>query len=107
MKILLIAALVAVSMNVQADDVWAGNNLKDFCDEDLFACSVYTGGVTDLTQFHPYPQLTFCTPKGVTYGQMGEVVKKYLTDNPARLHRPAAELVLESMFEAFPCKGGE
>lgn len=47
--------------------------------------------------------LGYCTPSAVTNQQKIEVVAKYLIDNPASRHRPAALLIREAHREAFPC----
>lgn len=44
-----------------------------------------------------------CYPEGDVKGQIREVVMKYLRDHPDRLHDPAPLLVLNGLFEAFPC----
>ena len=36
-------------------------------------------------------------------GQLFRVVRKYLTDNPATLNRPASLLAAMALKEAFPC----
>jgi len=42
-------------------------------------------------------------PRGVTKGQYQSIVKKYLNDNPAELHKDADVLVLSALQQAFPC----
>ncbi len=60
----------------------------------------YTIGVADSNSF------LICAPGGpggVTQGQFTDIVKKYLNDNPAQLHRDADVLVLDALTQAFPC----
>jgi hypothetical protein len=45
-----------------------------------------------------------CVPDKVSVGQMGDVVQKYLNDNPAERHKHSTELVSTAMRRAFPCK---
>jgi len=46
---------------------------------------------------------TICM-EGVTRGQAGAVVAKYLKDNPSRWNEPASVLVIDALKTAFPCK---
>lgn len=46
-----------------------------------------------------------CLPSvGGNTGQYAAVVKQYLEQNPAQLHRPAHNLVHEALQRAFPCR---
>jgi hypothetical protein len=77
-----------------------GNKLKQKCDggvgDELF-CVGYVTGIADAHA------MSICTPKEVTQGQNMNIVKKYLNDNPAQLHRDADVLVLTALQQAFPC----
>jgi len=45
-----------------------------------------------------------CLPRGHNVGQLLAVTQRYFENNPAKLHRDAAELVREAAIQAFPCK---
>jgi hypothetical protein len=45
-----------------------------------------------------------CAPEGVSIKQDLRVVVKYLEDHPEKLHLHAAQLVMEALAKAFPCK---
>lgn len=45
----------------------------------------------------------FCIPPSVTLGQQIKITKKYLDDNPQRLHTGIAATYTASMRMAFPC----
>lgn len=45
-----------------------------------------------------------CSPNNSTAGQIERFVKKYLKDNPAKLHKEAAILVINAITQAFPYK---
>jgi hypothetical protein len=45
-----------------------------------------------------------CLPTGSNNRQWSAVVKQYLEQNPAQLHRPAHNLVREALQRAFPCR---
>jgi len=60
----------------------------------------YVDGIADAAVGLGYT----CYPAGVAQAHTREVVMKYLRDHPERLNDPAPLLVLNSLFEAFPCK---
>ena len=45
-----------------------------------------------------------CLPKKSNVGQYGAVVKQYLEQNPAQLHREGHVLAREALQQAFPCR---
>jgi hypothetical protein len=44
-----------------------------------------------------------CMRENVTFGQSGDIVCKYLTENPAERDKKAALLVMDALRAAFPC----
>ena len=46
----------------------------------------------------------YCMPDGVTVGQLGRIVVKWLEANPEHLHYSAGTSVLNAYQEAFPCE---
>lgn len=60
----------------------------------------YVDGIADAAVGLGYT----CYPTGVAQAQIREIVLKYLRDHPERLDDPAPLLVLNGLFEAFPCK---
>ena len=102
----LLGAVMAGSVHAQLD-AFRGNRLKEFCDDyssDRFGlygatCSGYVNGVADALA----STSLFCFPEGVEREQSILVVKKYLSDNPGKLHLEADILVVEALGAAFPC----
>lgn len=47
---------------------------------------------------------TFCLPAGVQIAELAKVARKYLEDNPAKLHLPGVILVKSALNQAFPCR---
>ena len=105
-----VIAAVGLALMLSANSyasVWKdGNSLHSNCgDEFAFAqglCSGYIIGVLDANArngFEPY-----CDPEGTTRGQMRDIVKKWLADNPAYRTIPADAAVTVAMMEAFPAK---
>lgn len=94
--------LLLLSCGLANAQFMSGNQLKDHCNkaDNLVSaglCMGYVEGVADANSF------LFCTPPGVTVGQIRDVVKKYLNDNPAQLHKPGDDLATEALRSAFPC----
>ena len=78
-----------------------GNQLKETCDAQDPAssmyCMGYISGVNDSNSFK------ICMPARGTQGQMKEIVKKFLSENPQSLHSDADTLVFRALQQAFPC----
>jgi hypothetical protein len=62
-------------------------------------CMGVIGGI-----FYWAESFEVCTPEGANWGQALRVVVGYMERNPARLHLSFAELVVEAMREAWPCR---
>lgn len=45
----------------------------------------------------------FCVPKNVMYGQIYEIFKKYLTNNPETRHEQASNLLFGALIPVWPC----
>jgi hypothetical protein len=46
----------------------------------------------------------WCSPDGVTYGQMGKVIARYGEVHPEELWKPAFLFAKEALTGAYPCK---
>lgn len=117
-KIALAAAVLAASLvagTAHAKGA-SGNDLHGWCNEaaTLSICAAYVAGVmgghqaTLVATSKSYQEYMasqiVCTPEGVNNGQVVDIVKKYLTANPEKRHQDAGDLVLASIYLAFPCK---
>ena len=58
----------------------------------------YIGGVVEA-----YPFIKLCQPQRVTMGQQFAIVTKYLNDNPEKWNQRASHIIIEAMYQAFPC----
>ena len=45
-----------------------------------------------------------CMPRGVSTIQIVRIIKKYITDNPEKAHRPTRYIASLALARAFPCK---
>lgn len=77
---------------------------------DVAFCMGYMAGAIDSFNFWKALEKTsslphFCIPEeGIQSGQVWRVLKKYLDNNPEKLHQRADFLIYFSLLEAFPCK---
>lgn len=60
----------------------------------------YVDGIADAAAGLGYT----CYPTGIARADIRDVVMKYLRGHPERLNDPAPLLVLNGLFEAYPCK---
>jgi hypothetical protein len=74
--------------------------------KNIGMCGGYIAGVNDNQASHVAlgEAPTYCLPDGVEIYQLVKVVRKYLEDNPAKLHLPSGILVESALNQAFPCR---
>lgn len=111
---LLAAIAVAYGAEPQVPDPETGSVLKqrlelldkatDLADRFVAIRTVgYVDGIADAAFGLGYA----CYPAGIGRAEIREVVMKYLRDNPGRLGDQASLLVLNGLFEAYPCERHE
>jgi hypothetical protein len=61
----------------------------------------YVMGVADT-----FTNSTVCPPDNVTAGQVQDIVKKHLEQNPASRHYTADSLIRNKLQEIWPCRSG-
>jgi hypothetical protein len=97
---ILLAALLATSAHA---DFKSGNELLDHVNADNYynkgSALGYMTGVVDA-----YAGIYFCPPVTITGGQVQDIVRNYLTQNPSTRHEGASILVYRAIVEFFPCK---
>jgi Ssp1 endopeptidase immunity protein Rap1a len=74
-------------------------------DASMFA--LYVSGVVDtqlISQKLEGTRPKWCQPEGMILLQYFHVVGQYLERHPERLHYHRAQLVIESLQEAWPCR---
>lgn len=85
-----------------------GNELLADCEtESSFTdgyCLGYISGVTHSIIGDDDLSKLVCFPEGLTTNQTKDIVKKYLVDNPSKRHYLAIDLILASLFQAYPCQ---
>lgn len=96
---LLTLALLCGSAHADFKD---GNKLlAELNDPGAVFSSVGIGYITGVTD--AYGGVTHCAPQGVTAGQIRDMVKNYLENNPAIRHLPASMIVSHVLKSTWPC----
>jgi hypothetical protein len=88
-----------------------GNHLLKMCREGEVGdgyfqqgyCIGYTASIADVLRQDLINGYSACVPSDATYGQISDVVLKYLNDNPQMRHYTAPGLAAIALSEAFPC----
>jgi len=99
-KLLILAALgFTLSANAQFVD---GNKLLEFLDgtpTDSLLGMGYIAGVYDSQR-----DISYCTPAGVTLGQVKDMTILSLRANPATRNEPANFLIVRMLGRYWPCE---
>lgn len=80
---------------------WQGNDLVEACQNDKQFALGYTTALSDVMGGRD--EISACVPAEATAGQIRNVVCKFLTDHPEKLHETAHRLGATALIEAFPC----
>ena len=114
--LLLLCSVLCIAQD-HAEHLSTGTSLRDACsrrvsvnDEKELAmaslvfgqCDGFLEAVIQINELVPNSHL-FCPPSRVTYGQVQEIVIKYLNDHPEQLHLFAADLTIKALRKEFPC----
>lgn len=106
--------LMALALSVTAPEagpagLMGGNTLWELCDDKdslaKIACSAWVRGSLDMARIVQARSgvCELSIPDAVSLEQAQAVIVKWLRDNPAQRHLPAAVLALKALGEAFPC----
>jgi hypothetical protein len=120
MRGLILGLAVVLAVLLIAGEGWAGyisgQKLNDLCSSDDFVdraqCIGYVQGAYDAGKVLDAATdkrfweggFTSCMPDSVLTGQLVEVVKKSLREQPEDWHYNAAGLVARAVDDAFPCR---
>jgi hypothetical protein len=114
MRAVLVALLLLCAARIQAEEVNSfetGNALYEEMSssnpsgpERVYAMG-YVAGIMDFLSSNAMRDTSMrtCLTTGLTVGQVFEVTKRYLEDNPEKRHHNAAGLVTIALLRAFPC----
>jgi hypothetical protein len=101
----LLFALVAISIAPQQGFAASatGNALHEWCSNGNPMAIAFVTGAKDMAALVAPEPGYFCIPKGVTNGQIKDVVCKWLEDSPAERHKPAAYLTITALGQTWAC----
>ena len=108
-------ATILVSMALPAHAV-TGSQLKACCadyddekNKGFFSSGFCAGYITGTIESIAIwtagsSHIPYCLPENATNDQIISVIRKYLDANPEKLHLDGAELIIDAISDAFPCK---
>lgn len=102
MKRFLLSIGACVCLSAHAGTFWDGNKLHSKLQSntmDQMQALGYIMGVSDAVDTE-----IICSPNTVTAGQMHDIMKQYLENNPAVRHFPADTLVKVVLSRVWPCE---
>ncbi len=116
LRLTLVMLALVTAAPVMQDDTKTGIALLRDCEESLrasgdFARAQYCSGVVEgtartlayLARENALTSMRICVPEDATGDQLVQVVLQYLSERPADLHRPDAELVTAALAAAYAC----
>jgi len=86
---------------IKAHEFMSGNNLHNKMTGDFGEKMQALGFIQGV--FDVYVSVTFCSPENVTAGQVSDMVKRYLDNNPSTRHKTAESLINQALKQAWPC----
>jgi hypothetical protein len=97
----ILASLLLVPVMANAEFFTGNELLRDMQSDamDQMHALGYVLGVVDV-----HIRSTICPPDGVKAGQVHDVVKKFLEENPAVRHFSADSLIQYRLEQVWPCK---
>ncbi len=78
----------------------AGSNADGYCHGFIWGTLHGVNEATIRAQEKKY----VCIPQGVTISQLTRLTKKYLEENPQKLHLLASTLIVNAVTTAYPCR---
>ena len=99
----ILATLLFVPAMAQAEFMSGNSLLADMNGSNMrqMLALGYVMGVTDT-----FTTMTVCPPSGITSGQVQDIIKKHLEDNPASRHYTADSLIRNKLEAIWPCSRG-
>lgn len=95
----------AVACGPAHAEFYTGNDLLQMMDGDTYAdkgmALGFVAGVSDAWQ-----GVSICIPKSATLGQVHDIAKRHLRDNPQTRHLTAESLIRNVLERVWPCRKG-
>jgi hypothetical protein len=110
-RTLIFVGLLGISAQGSAA-YFKGGELLKLCESESFTeknyCRMYLSGVVDahemLADWDGMPKKYFCTPNGVSLGQLRRIYIKYANEMARDWHKGAGGMVISAFWRAFPCE---
>jgi hypothetical protein len=98
-------ANLAMVLMTAASDAHAsnGNDINQWCENDPAIALAYIDGIMDAYATVG-PPIDYCPARDVTYGQVRDVVCKWVNNNPEERHRSGALLVPRALSTVWACE---
>ncbi len=100
-KFLIALFFSLVSISTAAGFLDGNKLLSDMNSETYSGKAIALGYVIGVHD--SFDTLLFCTPENASQGQMRDVVKKYIENNPSSRHKSADILIVNALKQDFPC----
>lgn len=94
---LIIAFLTAAPASQARAEFFTGNDLATLLNSQSNSDRIQ--GVFDV-----YVSVTICPPANVTAGQLNDMIRNYLNNNPAIRHHTAERLINQAFKQLWPCQ---
>lgn len=99
----LFAAMLAVSVNKAHAEFFTGNMLLNLLQSTEVIDRIHGLGYIQGV-FDAYSNITICPPANVTAGQVRDMIKNYLENNPA-IRNKTADIIIRDAFKlVWPCR---
>jgi len=100
------AGLLLVTPAMAYEWSFTGNQLYESCHESKYDCAMFAAGVMAgmlIGKMNTLAAGQVCLPRGtLTFGQLSDVITKYLRDHPEQRHEHAFLLVGLAISDAWP-----
>jgi len=100
---LIVAFLTAAPASQARAEFFTGNDLATLLNSqsnsDRIQALGFIQGVFDV-----YVHVTICPPANVTAGQLNDMIRNYLNNNPAIRHHTAERLINQALKQVWPCQ---
>lgn len=104
MKAIIAATLLAVSVGAHAEFESGNTLLRDLNSQSSFVEGTARGFIIGVHD--SFSGFGICTPVGIQAGQLYDIVRKHLQNNPEIRHFSAASIIFDKLSEVYPCKKG-
>ncbi len=108
MKKVILCYLLLLCFSEAQAKVMSGKMALAFCTDNVqcaLIASSYSDGFSYALLAIQADNSVFCMPESVSIGLLGRVFRRYLANNPEKLHFTAASLAITAFSEEFPCEG--